>query len=348
MYTFLITALLSSMTQTKHKTERKISKMSITENIMRIFKSEFTLKMAYDANPDKNKESVRARIYENLGIHFEKIGRGLYKTIGTKDTCNDDILLIEGDGRQLDMLADESVDAIITDHPWYDEKANKGGNRGFATYNCFNYEQSDFDEKARLLKPGCFLVEIIPAENATNYEYLYKLKKMAKQAGFEYYSKVIWKKGTFVSNTGRKAKNTEDVMIFSKGKPRSLRIDAKKTKQTGIVSYMKGTSKMLPTCFDTSESDIQIPEYIDVQPVPKKDVIAQSEKPVDLVKQIIEYITLENEIILDQFAGSGVTGLAARMTNRLAILVEIEKEKCQKIAQRLNLTPATISIAEAI
>ena len=32
----------------------------------------------------------------------------------------------------------------------------------------------------------------------------------------------------YISNTGRKAKNVEDVMIFSNGEPRELKLDAKK------------------------------------------------------------------------------------------------------------------------
>lgn len=70
-------------------------------------------------------------------------------------------------------------------------------------------------------------IEILPAENENNYEYLYQIKQYAKEAGFLYYSKVTWKKGGFVSNTGRKAKNSQDVMVFSKGKARSMRIDKK-------------------------------------------------------------------------------------------------------------------------
>mgnify|MGYP000638804607 FL=1 len=62
------------------------------------------------------------------------------------------------------------------------------------------------------------MVEVLPAENENNYEYLYQIKQYAKEAGFVYYSKVSWKKGTFVSNTGRKAKNTQDIMNFFKRK----------------------------------------------------------------------------------------------------------------------------------
>lgn len=186
---------------------------------------------------------------------------------------NQDCVLIEGDGRDLSMLEDKSIDCIITDHPWLDKKANKGGSRNFAQYDCFEYTPADFIEKARVLKQGSFLCEIIPAESATNYEYLYRLKKMAEAAGFQYYSKVPWKKGTFVSNTGRKAKNTEDCLIFSLGSARKLRPD----KQRGLdangnpTRFMSGAAGMLPTEFD-------------YQQVSKKDRIAQSESLLNCLR----------------------------------------------------------------
>ena len=158
--------------------------MSIVSTLLDVFKGiEFTLKEAYNANPKVNPESVRARIYEGLGTNFERISKGLYIT---KER---DCILIEGNGRDLSMIEDGTIDSIITDHPW-ESKANKGGNRNFATYNCFEYTVEDFKEKARVLKDGCFLVECIPAENEMNFDYLYKLKKMAQEAGFEYYAKV--------------------------------------------------------------------------------------------------------------------------------------------------------------
>lgn len=263
---------------------------------------------------------VNARIYDGLGIEFERVEKGVYRVVRDDKQC----LIIEGDGRDLSFIEDESVDAIITDHPWLDEKANKGGSRNFATYDCFKYEQKDFDEKARVLKDGAFLVEMLPAENESNFEYLYELKKMAQKAGFQYYSKVPWTKGTFVSNTGRKAKNTEDMMFFTKGKPRKLRPD----KQRGVVDgvptrYMSGAAGMLPTTFN-------------VQAVPRKQQISQSEKPVNLVEQILEFISLPGEWILDQFAGSGVVGEACLNQKRNSIIIEQDHDKIENIKKRLN------------
>lgn len=293
--------------------------MSIVNNLLEIFKAtEFTLKEAYAANPHVNKESVRARIYERIGIDFERLGKGLYLT------KEKDCVLIEGDGRDLSMIGNGSIDCIITDHPWLDTKSNKGGNRNFAAYDCFEYTLKDFKEKARVLKDGSFLVECIPAENETNFDYLYKLKKMAQEAGFQYYAKVPWVKGTFVSNTGRKSKNSEDLMIFSKGKPRALRLDVKKTKSLGIETYMSGTNKMLPTDFN-------------VQAVANQNKICQSEKPSELFEQLLEYITLENEVVLDQFAGSGSVGVACINKKRKCILIEKAKECIDKIVKRINM-----------
>jgi site-specific DNA-methyltransferase (adenine-specific) len=301
--------------------------MSIVDTLIECFKDEaFTLKEAYEKCLNVNKESVRARVYENVGVKFKKLSRGLYIN---KDA---DCVLIEGNGRDLSFLEDSSIDCIITDHPW-NNRANKGGNRNFAEYDCFNYKLQDFMEKARVLKDGSFLVECIPNESETNFDYLYAIKKMAEQCGFQYYAKIPWIKGTFVSNTGRCSKNSEDLMIFSKGKPRALRLDAKKTKALGIETFMSGTNKMLPTDFN-------------IQAVSNKNKICQSEKPSALFEQLLEYITLENEVVLDQFAGSGSVGEACVKTNRKCILIEKAKEKVEKIAQRLDMRCVSVSSSQ--
>lgn len=221
------------------------------------------------------------------------------------------------------MLEDESIDCIITDHPWLDILSNRGGNRLFSDYECFRYELEDFQEKARVLKAGCFLAEFLPAENESNYRYLYQIKEFASQCGLEYYSKVSWKKGSFVSNTGRKAKNSQDIMIFTKGKARCMRLDSKKIKKDGRIHYMSGAAGMLPAMFD-------------VEPVPRNQKIHQSELPVELCEQLIPYLTREGEVILDQFAGSGAVGVAALRLGRRCIMIEKSHEDMEQIRKRVG------------
>ena len=299
-------------------------------------------------NMNVNDESIRARIYEGVekGI-FTKISRGVYKVSrqieGKENTC----LLINGDGRDLSTIKDKSIDGIITDHPYDLQKALTGGNRKFATFELFRYENKDFKEKQRVLKEGAFLVEFLPEESEVNFDYLYEIKKMAQQNGFKYVAKVAWKKGDFIANTGRKSKNTEDVMIFSNGEPRNLKLDAKKNlavanennleikgkssyeirdmlQENNLpVHYMKGTNGMLPTVFD-------------YQPKNSKDKIMEAEKPVELIEEIIEYISKPYETLLDQFAGSGNFVIACYNKQRNAVAIEKDKEMFGKMKNNIE------------
>lgn len=315
---------------------------------------QFTIKEATQLvkdvkNKSVNNESIRARIYEGVdkGI-FTKISRGVYKVTkqlenGESTSC----LLINGDGRDLSKIKNKSIDGIVTDHPYNLKKALTGGNRNFAKYELFQYEEKDFKEKQRVLKSGAFLVEFLPEESEINYEYLYKIKEMAKNVGLKYFAKVSWQKGNFIANTGRKAKNTEDVMIFSNGEPRSLRLDTKKNlavaKENNLeikgkssyeirdlllekdltVYYMKGTSGMLPTEFN-------------YQPKSKKEKIIEAEKPTELLEEIIEYISKPEEILLDQFAGSGNFVIACYNKNRSSIAIEKDKEVFKKMKNNIE------------
>lgn len=307
---------------------------------------------------DVNDESIRARIYEGVskGI-FEKISRGVYAVKKQLDGVETTCLLINGDGRNLSEIPDASIDGIVTDHPYDLKQALLGGNRKFATYELFRYEKKDFEEKKRVLKPGAFCVEFLPEESSANYEYLYEIKQIATEVGFQYFTKVPWKKGDFVANTGRKSKNTEDIMIFSNGDPRSLRLDAKKNlatanqnnipvagkssyeirdalKEQGLeVAYMKGTSGMLPTAFD-------------VAPRSKNDKVMEAEKPVELLEQIIEYISKPCETLLDQFGGSGNFVVACANKERNSIAIEIDKKMFDKMAANIKEQVKDLKVVE--
>lgn len=86
---------------------------------------------------------------------------------------------------------------------------------------------------------------------------------------------------------------------------------------------MKGSAMMLPTVFD-------------VPNVEKKNRVHQAEKPIELFKQLLEYITLKGEVILDQFAGSCNLGIACLESGRSAILIEKDKETYKIANKRLS------------
>jgi len=59
-----------------------------------------------------------------------------------------------------------------------------------------------------------------------------------------------------------------------------------------------------------------------------------AEKPIEMLKHAISSTTFEGDIVLDCFAGSGNTGLAAIELNRKAIMIEIEEKWCQEIEEK--------------
>jgi DNA modification methylase len=61
-----------------------------------------------------------------------------------------------------------------------------------------------------------------------------------------------------------------------------------------------------------------------------------TQKPIDLLKTLINSITMENETIVDPFAGHGSTGIAAKESNRKYWLCELDYENYCNIKKNLN------------
>lgn len=59
-------------------------------------------------------------------------------------------------------------------------------------------------------------------------------------------------------------------------------------------------------------------------------------KPLPLMRDLVELFTDPGETILDPFAGSGTTGVAAFQLHRKAILIEREEKWCEVTAKRLE------------
>jgi len=79
-------------------------------------------------------------------------------------------------------------------------------------------------------------------------------------------------------------------------------------------------------------------QYTDVWDFPSVRPYAgkhPAEKPVELLRHAIEATTYEGDVVLDCFAGSGTTGVAALMANRRPVLIEIEKRWASRSADRL-------------
>lgn len=62
-----------------------------------------------------------------------------------------------------------------------------------------------------------------------------------------------------------------------------------------------------------------------------------AQKPVRLMKALIELVTIPGQVVLDPFAGSGSTAVAAKETGRHYIAIEHDNNYCELIRKRLGL-----------
>ena len=70
-----------------------------------------------------------------------------------------------------------------------------------------------------------------------------------------------------------------------------------------------------------------------------------TEKPVPLLRELIESSTRMGETVLDPFAGSGSTGVAAKLEGRRSVLIEVEERYCEVAARRLAQQVLPLEIA---
>lgn len=272
------------------------------------------LKEIYQATIKWPQESVRCSIYRDRKERFKRVSKGVYLLRGEKAAS----LLIHGDGRKLDEIEDNSISAIINDHPWKDEKAHTSGNQKcFADYDTFIYTQEDFNQKARVLVDGGYLAEFLPIRSFSNKKYLNQIEKMAEDAGLQYYASLIWRKAPEgVVNTGRTTKGVEQIVIFTKGKARCLNSGRKAYLTTNILKF-----------------------EIDIPANKGKKKTHQAEKPIPLYEYLIEQFTQEGDVCLDQFGGSCNMVKAAVRKNRFAMIYEICQDFVKSAVERFKMIP---------
>ena len=75
-----------------------------------------------------------------------------------------------------------------------------------------------------------------------------------------------------------------------------------------------------------------------------KDKIHPTQKPTEILEYFIELLTKEGDTVLDTFAGSGSTGIAAQNTKRNAVLIERDLKMFNKMSERfVDRTDPTIA-----
>jgi site-specific DNA-methyltransferase (adenine-specific) len=70
-----------------------------------------------------------------------------------------------------------------------------------------------------------------------------------------------------------------------------------------------------------------------------------TQKPIELLEYLIKTYTNEGDLVLDNTAGSGTTGVACKNLNRNYILIEQDENYCKIAEERIkNTTPSQTGI----
>ena len=165
------------------------------------------------------------------------------------------------------------------------------------TYNNIDCE-SYAPEFYRVLKDGshCYVM--------CNHINLIHMLNVFTQNGFKFVKSLIWSKGNKIMGHYYMS-SFEYILFFRKGK-------GKKINHCGTSDILSVPNKK--TKGDDGKN------------------LHNTEKPVELMKILIDNSSLENEIVLDPFMGIGSTGIAAIELNRDFIGIEID-ERYFEIAQ---------------
>ena len=241
--------------------------------------------------------------------------------------------IVFGDSRKMSQIPDKSVQLIITSPPYwqlkdYGTEDQIGFNDSYEEY--INNLNLVWKECNRVLSNGCRLCINIGDQFARSVYYgRYKvipirteIIRFCESLGMDYMGAIIWQKATTMNTSGGGA------IMGSFPYPRNgiLKMDYE-----FILLFKKLGNAPKPTKEQKERSIITKEEWGEYfsshwhfNGVKQYEHIAMF--PEELPKRLIKMFSFAGETVLDPFAGSGTTSLAAKHLGRNSIGYEINKE----------------------
>lgn len=230
-----------------------------------------------------------------------------------------DIIYNEDCIQGMKRIPDNSIDLVVTDCPYHivaggcsniprkDEPSGIFNRRStFTQKNAKSgklFDNNDVEFKDwlpeiyRIVKPNSHVYIMINARN------LKELQTECEKVGFKFQQLIVWNKGNATPNRYY-LNSCEFILMLRKGNARN--INNMGTKNILSIPNIRG-NKTHPT-----------------------------EKPIELMKILIENSSNENDIVLDPFFGTGSTLLACVNTHRHYIGYEIDGNYFDIACQRLD------------
>ena len=200
-------------------------------------------------------------------------------------------------------IPDKSIDSIIVDPPYgIDYQSAWSSDRTRWKKKILN-DKTPFitwtDEAFRILKDDSGLLCF------TRWDTEQQFRDALTKSGFKCKQQIIWDKVVHGMGDlkGDFASQHENIIFATKG-----RFIFKGKRPKSIFRFQRVTSDKL---------------------------VHPNEKPIELLEALVNAITIENDLVLDCFAGTGTTGVACKNLNRNYILIEQDENYCKIANSRL-------------
>jgi site-specific DNA-methyltransferase (adenine-specific) len=251
------------------------------------------------------------------------MGEVFYKTDRLK-LINDDILTTNA-------IEANSIDLIVTSPPYNVGTKYELHKDDFSypeyleftrkwLYRCFEFLKDD----------GRLCLNIPLDKNKSGQQSVgADITTIAKQVGFQYHATIVW-------NEGNISRRTAWGSWMSASAPFVIA-----PVELIVVLYKKNWCKVS----GSGKSDITRDEFIQwtnglwtFKGESKKKIGHPAPFPIELPKRCIKLFSFVGDTVLDPFAGSDTTLIAAAMLNRIGIDVEIDPQYCELSKRRILAT----------
>lgn len=152
----------------------------------------------------------------------------------------------------------------------------------------------------------------------------------------------VWDKENptnFANAKHQPLKQHENVIVFSRGKSPyyPIKTPGKPNHVQGKSQVNKSETRLIDKRVGDDLSGMKYPKSILKFPKHSSQCkFHPTQKPVELMKYLIETYTLEGQTVLDNTMGSGTTGVACVLTNRNFIGIENDPKYYQIAQERIN------------
>jgi len=249
----------------------------------------------------------------------------------------DNFVLYLGDSLKImEQLSDNCIDMIFADPPYNLSNGgftvhagrrvsvNKGDwdkSRGFKDDYDFHYRW--LSACRRILKPhGTLWV-------SGTYHSIYQCGHALQSLGYHILNDIAWFKPNASPNlSGRYFTASHETLIWARKDAKAKHTFNYKDIKNGnwLYDFLKKPGKQMRSVWAIGTP----------KPEEKKFGKHPTQKPVDLLKRIVVASTNKDDIILDPFAGSSTTGLAAIAHGRKFVGIDTEKDYLELSKKRFN------------